>query len=129
MTQADLPSQERQRTRSRVPGILGDAIRYWEPRRVWYNGILAVVFIGWVVLTWPHFRDALTLQALVFLVVFAVAANICYGAVYLADVPLQYSPLKAVWVRWRFGLWVAGMLVAIVFTNYWIADEIYPYVH
>ncbi len=126
MTTTVTPSPER--PRSRVPGILGDSMRYWEPRRVWYKGILAVVFIGWVVLTWPHFRDAFTLQALVFLIVFAVAANVCYCAVYLADVPLQYSPLKAQWVRWRFGLWLIGALVALVFTNYWIADEIYPFV-
>jgi len=26
-------------------------------------------------------------------------------------------------------LWVAGTVFAIVFANYWIADEIYPFVH
>jgi hypothetical protein len=30
--------------------------------------------------------------------------------------------------RQRWGLWVIGTLFAIVFENYWIADEIYPFV-
>ena len=34
----------------------------------------------------------------------------------------------AVWSCRRWGLWLMGALVAIVVTNYWIADEIYPFV-
>jgi hypothetical protein len=107
---------------------LSDAIGYWEPRRIIYNIILAAVFGGWVVLTWSHFREAPILQALLFLVIYAGAANLCYTAVYLVEIPLQRSTFRAQWQRWRFGLWLAGILLAILFTNYWIADEIYPYV-
>lgn len=129
MAKVDLtPSHEGGGARSTTRAILGNAIRYWEPRRIWYNGILAAVFIGWVVLTWPHFRSAFTLESLAFLIFFAVAANLCYSAVYLVDIPLQLSPLQAVWVRWRFGLWLVGIALAVLFTNYWIADEIYPFV-
>ncbi len=122
------PSQEGQGSRSPMRAILGDALRYWEPRRIWYDGILAVVVIGWLVLTWPHFRTALTLESLAFLIFFAVAANLCYCAVYLAEIPLQFSPFQTVWVRWRFSLLLVGIALAVLFTNYWIADEIYPYV-
>ncbi len=121
-------SQDEHGSGSPMRAILADALHYWEPRRILYDLILAGVFIAWVALTWPHFSGAAPLQALVFLLVFALGANICYSAVYLADIPLQYSPIRAVWVRWRFGLWLVGMLLAVVFTNYWIADEIYPYV-
>jgi hypothetical protein len=31
--------------------------------------------------------------------------------------------------RRRLALWLAGMVFAIVFANYWIADEIYPFVN
>jgi len=108
--------------------ILRDAIRFWERQRILYNGILAAVFLGWVVLTWPHFREASIFQALLFLIIFFTAANLCYSAVYLVDIPLEHSSLRPQWQRWRFGLWLVGTLVAFVFTNYWIADEIYPYV-
>lgn len=108
--------------------ILGDSIRFWERRRIIYNGILAAVVVGWLVLTWPHFRDALTFQSLVFLIVLALAANLCYTAAYLTDIPLQFSTLRARWRRWRLGLWLVGTCIAFVLTNYWIADEIYPYV-
>ncbi len=107
---------------------LDSAIRYWEPRRIWYNAILAAVFVGWVVLTWPHFKSAPTTEALTFLVFFAIMANLCYSVVYLVDIPLQLSPFQSTWVRWRFGLLLVGIALAVLFTNYWIADEIYPFV-
>ncbi|MBZ5693892.1 MAG: hypothetical protein LAN36_00885 [Acidobacteriia bacterium] len=108
--------------------VLRDAIRYWEPRRVVYNLVLVVVVMVWLLFTWPHFRSALALGSLLFLSVFAMLANVCYCAAYLADVPMQYSLFQAVWRRRRWGLWVTGTLFAILLANYWIADEIYPYV-
>jgi len=48
--------------------MLGDAldhaIRYWEPRRLAYNLALAVLASAWVLVTWPHFRAALTFESL-----------------------------------------------------------------
>ena len=107
--------------------ILGDAIRYWEPRRLGYSLILVAVVVGWLALTWPHFRGAFTLESLLSLSVLAVLANVCYCAAYLADVPMQSSTFRAVWRRRRWALWLAGTLFAIALANYWIADEIYPY--
>jgi len=82
----------------------------------------------WLVATWPHFRPTFTLWALLRLIILALLANVCYCAAYLADIPMQCSPSSAVWSRRRSGLWLLGMLLAIVFENYWIADEIYPFV-
>jgi hypothetical protein len=107
---------------------LSDEIRYWELRRILYNAILAAVFVGWIVLTWPHFREASPLQGLLFLLIYAAAANLCYTAAYFVAIPLQHSPIRALWQRWRWGLWLIGILIALLVTNYWIADEVYPYV-
>jgi hypothetical protein len=109
--------------------LLADAIRYWEPRRIVYNLVLAAVVLGWVVLTWPHFRPALTLHSLLHLAVLALLANVCYCAAYLVDIPMQHSSLSTVWTRRRWGLWLLGTLFAILLANYWIVDEIYPFVH
>ncbi len=115
-------------TSGQLREIFTDAIGYWERRRILYNGILATVVALWFLVTWPHFKPALTLQTLLFFFVLAMLANVCYCAAYLADVPMQYSLFQTVWRRWRWGLWTVGMIFAIVIANYWIADEIYPYI-
>jgi hypothetical protein len=109
-------------------GLLADAMRFWEPRRLVYNFVLTAVAVVWLVATWPHFRAALTLPSLLLLAVLALLANACYCAAYLVDIPMQRSSLSAVWKRRRWGLWLVGTLFAIVLANYWIADEIYSFV-
>jgi hypothetical protein len=105
-----------------------DAIRFWEPRRVLYNLVLTAIVVAWIVATWPHFRMALTLSSLLLLAILGLLANVCYCAAYLVDIPMQRSSLGTVWRHWRWGLWLTGTLLAIVLANYWIADEIYPFV-
>lgn len=109
-------------------GLLADAIRFWEPRRLVYNFVLTAVAVVWLVATWPHFRAALTLSSLLLLAILALLANVCYCAAYLVDIPMQRSSLSTMWRRRRWGLWLMGTLFAIVLANYWIADEIYPFV-
>jgi hypothetical protein len=108
--------------------FLVDAIRFWEPRRLVYNPILAVVVVVWIVASWPHFRPALTLHSLLLLGILALLANACYCAAYLVDIAMQCLSLGDALRRQRWGLWLIGTLFAIVFENYWIADEIYPFV-
>ena len=113
---------------SPAPGSFKDAVRFWEWRRIAYNALLAVVVIFWVALSWPHFRPAFHLESLLFLLFAAAMANVCYSAAYLVELPMQSSPLTGAWKRWRWTLWLLGTLLAILIANYWIADEIYPYV-
>jgi hypothetical protein len=105
---------------------LKDAARYWEPRRIAYNLVLTAVIFTWLILTWPHFRPALTLQSLLPLLVLAAMANVCYSTAYLADVLLQISPFRDLWQCRRWSLWLVGTLLAVLLACYWIADEIYP---
>jgi hypothetical protein len=110
------------------PDSLRDTIRYWEPRRVWYNLALTALAGAWVLFTWPHFRHALTLQHLLELLVLAALANLCYCAAYLVDIPMQQSSFNVAWRRRRGALWLLGTLFALLVACYWIADEVYPYV-
>jgi len=107
-------------------GVLVDAIRFWEPRRLLYNFVLGAVVVVWLVATWPHFRAELTLHSLLLLAILALLANVCYCCAYLVDIPMQLSPLSTVWRRRRWALLLMGTLFAILVENYWIADEIYP---
>jgi hypothetical protein len=118
------PSESR---RPPLPDILGEAGRYWEARRLAYNGALALVVLGWLVFTWPHFRPALNLRAAGALCLLGILANLAYSAAYLADIPAQYSTARPVWLRWRGGVWLLGTVLALALEMYWIADEIYPY--
>jgi len=109
-------------------GLIADAMRFWELRRVLYNFVLLAVVIAWVVGTWPHFRPMIEVHSLLLLAILALLANACYCAAYVVDLPMQYSAVGDLWKRRRWILWVAGMLLAILLANYWIVDEIYPFV-
>jgi hypothetical protein len=103
-----------------------DAARFWEHGRLIYNAVLGAVVAAWVIATWPHFRPVLTLSSVLLLTVLALLANLCYCAAYLVDIPMQRFSRMPSWGR--RGLWFLGMLFAVVLANYWIADEIYPFV-
>jgi hypothetical protein len=107
---------------------LADAARFWEPWRLAYNLVLITVVVVWFAATWPHFRVAITLPSLLLFSILALLANVCYCAAYFVDIPLQRSSLNLLWRRRRWGLWLMGTLFAVVLANYWIADEIYPFV-
>ncbi len=109
-------------------GTVADAARFWEPRRLVYNSVLVAATVSWLLATWRHFRPALTLPSLAVFAVLALLANLCYSAAYLLDIPMQLSSLGALWKRRRWILWLAGTAFAVALANYWIADEIYPFV-
>jgi hypothetical protein len=109
--------------------LLADAIRFWERRRVIYNLILIGIVASWIAFSWPHFRPAMNLFSLLRLIVLGLIANALYCAAYFVDIPMQSSDIRAAWRRWRWALWTVGTLLAILLTNYWIADEIYPFVN
>jgi preprotein translocase subunit SecY len=109
-----------------IRGYIDEAIRFWEPRRILYNLVLTAVTVFWFVLGWSHFRPGVNLQLLLALLVLAAAANVCYCAAYLVDIPLQYSSFRAAWRRHRWWLWLAGVLLAMLLASYWINDEIWP---
>ncbi len=110
---------------SNAPDFSG-AARFWEKGRLWYNAVLCMAVALWVVLTWPHFRAAMNLDALGKMAVLALLANVCYSAAYVAEFFMQGALPSSLWRRVRLGLWIAGMLFALLLANYWIADEIYP---
>ena len=107
-------------------GGLSQASRFWEAGRLWYTAILLAIVLLWVVLTWPHFRTALNWADLGRMTVLGLLANVCYCAAYVTEFFIQGALPAKFWPRARYVVWIAGMLFAIVITNYWIADEIYP---
>lgn len=105
-------------------GILDDAIRYWELRRVPYNLILAAVVIVWVVANRAQVHEALLWPAILALFVMAALANVLYSVAYCLDVFVQYSSFRDLWRRRRWMLWLAGTLLAVALANVWIISQI-----
>src|SRR5260370_37113346 len=99
-------------------GLLNDAIRFWEPRRLIYNLVLAAVVVIWIAASWPHFRPMVTLHSLLLLSILALLANACYCAAYLLDISMHGLSARTGLKRQRSGLWVIGRLLAILLENY-----------
>ena len=103
---------------ARLRETITDALRYWEPRRLVFNGILACVILGYFAAGWPHSRSTFTLNGLLLLFILAVLANICYCAAYLGDLFVQFSGFKAFWQRWRWVLFTVGTVFAAAITRF-----------
>ena len=92
--------------------LLDNAIRFWEVRRIAYNVFLAAIVIGQMVVYRDNHAEWLVLSFFLSLFTLAVVANIAYCAAYLVDLPAQYSSYRNQWLRWRWVLWLVGMLFA-----------------
>ena len=102
----------------RLSSYAASGLRYWEPRRVVYNGALAAVVLVHVLLAWPSSPDKLSLDLLLGVLVLAVLANIAYCAAYLADLFVQFAGLEGAW-RWgRVVLLAVGTLFAASITHF-----------
>jgi hypothetical protein len=91
--------------------IITDSIRYWEPRRIAFNIVLALVVAGSFV---QHQASLATLtwQPVAGMLLAAVLANVLYCAAYAADLMVQSSDYQAAWRRRRWLLWVVGTAFA-----------------
>ncbi len=91
--------------------IINNSLRYWEPRRVAFNAVLALVVAG-SFFQHPSSIAALTWPPLIGLLLAALLANVLYCAAYAADLLVQLSDYQAAWRRHRWLLWVTGTAFA-----------------
>jgi hypothetical protein len=82
---------------ARLSAYVANALRYWEPRRLIYNAVLAIVVVVHAIAAWPESRAQLTFDSLLGAFILAVLANIAYCAVWSS---LDFHPAKLV-------LWLA----------------------
>jgi hypothetical protein len=101
-----------------VRETLGNAIRYWELRRMVYNALLAVIVVLFFVRGLPDSRAKLTVDLAQALFVLAVLANVAYCAAYPVDVFAQLSSVRAVWLRVRWIVFAIGLAFAGIITRY-----------
>jgi hypothetical protein len=98
--------------------ITTDAIRYWEPRRLLYNAVLALIVGVYFCRALPESRAAVTVDGILGLFVLAVFANLCYCAAYIVDLFAQFSGFRSLWLRWRWLLLALGITFAGIITRF-----------
>jgi hypothetical protein len=91
--------------------IVTESLRYWEPRRIAFNAVLALMVAGSFFYYQPRLT-ALGWPPVIGLLFAAALANVLYCAAYAADLLVQLSDYRAAWRRHRWLLWVAGTVFA-----------------
>lgn len=94
------------------------AIRYWEPRRVIYNIVLAAVVSIYFVIALPGSKHALSTDSILVLFIMAVLANVAYCAAYLVDIFAQMSNFREIWFSARWIVFVVGVIFAAVLARF-----------
>lgn len=106
-----------------------DAVRFWEPRRILYNLLLAVVVIAYFLRGLPSSRSALSLDFFQSLFLLAVLANVAYCAAYLPDVFVQFTDLRPAWLKYRWILFLIGASFAAIITRFFSLAFFAPISH
>jgi hypothetical protein len=102
----------------RASGYIAEALRYWEPKRLFYNAAMAAVVIGHIVTKWSIAQGILSFNMLLLFFFLAVLANVCYCAVYAVDLFVRFSGLQAAWVRGRIVVLLIGTAFAAVIAHF-----------
>ena len=95
-----------------------DAIRFWEPRRLVYNAVLVATVLIYFALSYPASKAQLTLDGAQGVFILAVLANVAYCAAYVPDIFAQISGYRELWQRYRWILFVIGVLFAGIITRF-----------
>lgn len=114
-----------------IKNYITDSLRYWEPRRIIYNIVLAAITIAYAIpfakadghagFQWP--------QCLLHLLILAAGANILYCAAYPVDVFIQCSHYRALWLRLRWMMFITGLALASALTWFYVSSMFCPVVN
>ena len=96
-----------------------DAIRYWEPRRILYNLILAAIMLGYFAMGLPATKTIVTLNFVFMLFLLAVLANVACCTAYAVDIFAQTSGFRELWQRFRWVLFLIGTVFAGIIPRFW----------
>src|SRR5262245_7148986 len=118
MTGHDRPIEASSDWRPRFADLAADALRYWEPRRLLYNLVLATVVVIHFVAAWPGSRIYLNRDIFFGVFLLAVVANILYCVAYAVDLFVQFSGVREEWRRRRWILLGIGTAFAAVITHF-----------
>jgi len=97
---------------------LTEAIRYWEPRRVAYNLVLAAVVLAHFGINYPASTNVFSINLALVLFLLAVLANVAYCAAYVVDIFAQSSDFRQTWLKYRWIVFATGLVFAGILTHF-----------
>jgi len=97
---------------------LAGAIRYWEPRRLIYNGVLAAIVLTYFGLNYPATKSLVSVDSVLGLFVLVVLANVAYCAAYVVDIFVSASSYRSQWQNRRWIIFLIGLLFAGIITRF-----------
>lgn len=100
---------------------VSNAIKYWEPRRIVYNVLLAAVVTACFLYfskgaSW--IKAMISFNGVLGLFLLAVLANVAYCAAYPVDIFAQWSSYRDTWLRVRWLLFLLGLVFAAILTRF-----------
>ena len=101
------------------------AIRYWEPRRLIYNFVLAGIVLIYFGLNYATSRSKISVD-LALLLFMAVLANVAYCAAYPVDIFVSASSYREQWLKYRWIIFVIGLLFAATITRFFALGMFQP---
>ena len=95
-----------------------DAIRYWEPRRLVYNAVLAGIVLIYFGIYYPATKSFLSIDSVLFLFLLVVLANVAYCAAYPVDIFVSASSYRDRWQKHRWVVFAIGLLFAAIIARF-----------
>jgi hypothetical protein len=102
-----------------IRGAVTEAIRYWEPRRIAYNAVLAAIALAYFWHGYPGSRQVVSADGILALFLLVVLANAAYCAAYIVDLFVQMSGFRERWRSYRRVLFGIGLLFAGILVRFW----------
>ena len=97
---------------------LARAIRFWEPRRLIYNHVLAGIVLIYFGIHYPATKSLVTVDSILGLFILVVLANVAYCGAYLVDIFVSVSGYRDQWQNRRWIIFIIGLLFAAVLTRF-----------
>jgi hypothetical protein len=102
------------------------AIRYWEPRRLIYNVVLAGVVLIYFGFNYPGSAKVISLNFVLGLFLLAVLANVAYCAAYPVDIFVSASNFREQWHKYRWIIYLIGLLFGATITRFFALGMFQP---
>jgi hypothetical protein len=119
-------TETQDKPRASMRELIDSAIRFWELRRIAYNGFLMLIVLTHMVIQRGEAEYWLFFETFLQIFMLSVVANFLYCFAYIIDLPAQYSSYRQQWLQWRWILWVIGMLFAASIATQIMQGMLYP---